>query len=352
MNSFNKILVIRFSSIGDIILTSPLLRILRKKFPDSCIDFVVRSEYSELIRYNPYINNIFEFNVQSGWQGLKELKNKFAYKKYDLLIDLQNNIRSIYIRMLVKGPQKVVVNKNVMKRLALVILKKNFYKEILPVPIRYIRSVAKYGLEYDGAGLDLFINDDDYYRVDKDVSMYGINEANVVIGFCPSARHKTKCWPKEYFVELGVKIAQMYKAKIIIFGSNLDKKVCNEIATSINECTKSNSSIDLSGKYTLLETAAFMRYCNCVITNDTGLMHVASAMKRKVVAIFGSTVKEFGFVPFGTENIIVEKDIACRPCSHIGKEKCPKKHFNCMKEITADSVLIEVEKLINNKQKV
>nr|MBP6673381.1 glycosyltransferase family 9 protein [Bacteroidota bacterium] len=96
---------------------------------------------------------------------------------------------------------------------------------------------------------------------------------------------------------------------------------------------------NFAGEFTLLETAAAMEFCDVVVTNDSGLMHLAAAKQRKVVAVFGSTVQEFGFAPYGTEAVVIEnKTLDCRPCTHIGRKECPKGHFRCMTEITPESV--------------
>ena len=130
--------------------------------------------------------------------------------------------------------------------------------------------------------------------------------------------------------------------KIVIFGGKSDKQLCEEISKEIS------GSVDLCNDDDILKTAENMRICKAIICNDSGLMHAASACGVPVLAIFGSSVKEFGFLPYKSKNLILENNkITCRPCSHIGKSKCPKKHFNCMKELTPGIAYSKLKELLN-----
>ena len=139
-------------------------------------------------------------------------------------------------------------------------------------------------------------------------------------------------WPKEYYIELGKKLIEN-NYNVVLFGGKDDKVICEEISSSLSK------SINLCNDNNILQTAADMKLCKTIICNDSGLMHAACAVKVPVIAIFGSTVKEFGFTPYGSKNLILENNsLSCRPCSHIGKSSCPKHHFKCMKEITPQLV--------------
>lgn len=166
---------------------------------------------------------------------------------------------------------------------------------------------------------------------------------NNLIGFCPGARHYTKRWPKEYFIELGNKLTSA-GFTIALFGGKIDKVLCAEISNKIA------GSINLSNDDDILQIAADMKLCKAVVCNDSGLMHTGSAVGTKVIAIFGSTLKDFGFTPYNCKNLILENNsLTCRPCSHIGKNKCPKEHFNCMKLIFPEFVFEKMISLITDK---
>lgn len=324
LTKFSKILIIRLSSLGDVLLTTPLLRTLKSLYPHLQIDYIVRKEYESTLLFNPHISNLI--TIERDYDALK-LRSKISENKYDLIIDLQNNLRSR--RIIRKNSSEIVrYKKPYLNRILLVKLKINRFKEILSIPVRYANSIKE--LVLDEKGLELFISPKSHST---------LNEGNY-IGFCPGSRHITKMWPKEYFVELGNKLVSM-GYKIVLFGGKDDMDLCKEISNKIQ------NSVNLSNNNDLLELAVNMKMCNAIICNDSGLMHTALAVSVPVAAIFGSTVKEFGFYPYRGENIVLENNsLSCRPCSHIGLNNCPKNHLDCLNKITPDSVLEETIKLI------
>jgi heptosyltransferase-2 len=222
----------------------------------------------------------------------------------------------------------------------LVRLKKNYYRDIVSVADRYIEPVGIYGIENDAQGLEIFIPDEIRCTVSEKMSLLKLHQFERIVGCCPSAKHATKRWPEERFIEAGIRLVRELKTKIILFGGKSDIVLCTTIANGINKKSEGECAIEYSDQFSLLETAAAMQFCDVIVTNDSGLMHIAAAMKKKLVAIFGSTVREFGFFPVGTENIVIErKGLYCRPCSHIGRSNCPEGHFRCMNEIQVDDVI-------------
>jgi len=208
-----------------------------------------------------------------------------------------------------------------LKKFLLVKFKLNLLKEIIPISVRYAESIPNFTL--DEKGLEIFINSHE-----NSVLKSGEN----YIGFCPGSQHKTKMWPEKYYIELG-KLLNNSGKTIVLFGGKDDLNVCKKISDLIP------NSINLSNNNELLKTAEEMKKCEAIICNDSGLMHLALAANVPVIAIFGSTVKEFGFAPYKGKNLILENNLlSCRPCSHIGLEECPKKHFKCMLEITPQQV--------------
>jgi heptosyltransferase-2 len=336
---FHKILIIRLSSIGDIVLATPLVRVLRKKFQDSQIDFIVKKEFSELLRYNPHITNLIELDTSKGFKELLRLKHQILKEKYDLIIDIHNNFRSVFLRTF-SGAKVVKINKRVFKRFLLIKFKINLYKNAIPVAERYIETVTRFSIKNDNQGLDIFVPAE-IINVAK--NKINFSSENFYIAIAPSAKHETKRWPAERFAQLADKLIEKFNAKIILLGGIEDREICARVKSTMH-----GEPINLCGETTLLESAGVLSLCKLLVTNDSGLMHIGSAVKTKVVAIFGSTVKEFGFFPYGTKSIVVEKPISCRPCSHIGRSKCPKGHFNCMLSIQVDDVFKACEKIISS----
>jgi heptosyltransferase-2 len=347
MAAINKTLVIRFSSIGDIILSSPLLRVLRAKFPDGQIDYVTRKEYAELVKSNQNLNCTYEFDATRGFEGLRDLKRKARGEGYDLIIDIHDSLRSKYLRS-IRGPKHVaVVNKRVVERTMLVKLKKNVYKGVVSVADRYIEPLQQFGIVNDGKGPELHIPDEILFGVSSRMAKLQLNRFEKVIGLCPGARHFTKRWPAERFADLGMQCARELDAKLLIFGGGEEMDLCTTLVNHINEHAGPDRATHFCGQLSLLETAASMNFCDLIITNDSGLMHIATAMHRTIVAIFGSTVKEFGFFPYGENAVVLERPgLHCRPCSHIGRSECPEEHFRCMREIGIEEVYAAARRMI------
>jgi len=324
LSKTNKILIIRLSSLGDILLTTPFIRAIKTQFPHIKIDMLIREGYADVIKLNPYIDKklLFKKHDKSNIALIEQLRND----NYQLVIDLQNNLRSNKIVSSLKI-NSVNFDKRSFDKFLLVNFKINKLREAPPIPVRYSNTIQN--LKLDNQGLDLF--------TDKSANLE-LNGKNNLIGFCPGARHFTKRWPKEYYFELGNRLTQDGYT-IVLFGGKIDKEICAELVDKIS------GAINLSNNDELLQTAADMKLCKAVVCNDSGLMHTASATGTKVIALFGSTVKEFGFAPYNCSNLILENNsLTCRPCSHIGRSDCPKKHFDCMKSIKPEFVF---EKLIS-----
>ncbi len=347
MRTINKILIVRFSSVGDIILTSPLLRVLRGAYPHARIDFLVKAEFAELVKFNGHLSAVHELQTND-FAELAAVKRKIRTERYDYFLDLHNSIRSRYLRFFSGARATRVVNKRAVARFMLVKFKKNYYRGVVPVAGRYLETVKSLGLEDDGQGLEVVVPEETVSRVRSALDKFQLDRFRMVIGLVPGARHATKQWPPERFVETGVQLATAEQAKILVFGGKEDADYCGDIAQMINAKCNANAAESFAGKLSLLETAAVMDRCQLVVTNDTGLMHLAAARKRKIVAIFGSTVKEFGFVPFGVPNAVIERpDVPCRPCTSIGLAACPEKHFDCMKKIQTNEVVMAAQQLLH-----
>jgi lipopolysaccharide heptosyltransferase II len=322
-SNLNSILVIRLSSLGDVLLTTPLLRSLRHQYPGINIDYLVKEQYFDALKNNPHLRNIISYDLTG------ERVNKLKLNQYDLILDLQNNSRSKKITSGLNIPVKRFNKRNIDKFL-LVNFKINNLKESEAIPVRYLKTMP--GLVPDDNGPELFLT-----KINEQS-----HDTSGNIGIAPGSRHLTKMWPKEYYIELANLLVKS-GYRIFLLGGKSDRKICKEMASQIE------NTVDVSNDDNLAETAENMKNCNLVICNDSGLMHTAAAMKIPVCVFFGSTVQEFGFTPYKTKNLILEnKLLNCRPCSHIGRESCPLGHFRCMLEITPQMALERILTLLNS----
>jgi lipopolysaccharide heptosyltransferase II len=336
-----KTLILRFSSIGDIVLSSLLIRTLRQRLPASQIDYVVKAEFADLVAHNPHISRVITFPSGGAFGDLRSLRRDINPSSYDLVIDIHDSLRSRYLAW--GAPHVVRINKRKLARFVLVHFRTDVYSLFGGSPsvaLRYLEPLKRWKIVDDGKGLELFVPPAAHDVVAHALGDAGIPAAREIIGVCPSAHHATKMWLADRFAQVAVQLATEYGTAVALFGSKGEQARCEEIATAIRKANPYVIVANLAGRLSLLETAAAMDRCRLVLTNDTGLMHIAAARKRKMVALFGSTVRQFGFFPFGTAAVVAEvSGLDCRPCTHIGRATCPKKHFRCMNDLTSTHVL-------------
>ena len=323
-----KVLIIRLSSLGDILLTTPFLRTLKSKYHGIKLDFILKKQYRDALLNNPNISELYFYEKDKKY--IEKLISDLIKEDYDIVIDLQNNFRSSAItRALNIGTYRF--NKRILDKFLLVKFKINNLKHAPPVPVRYASTLPDFDLDEEGLEL-----------LSPNHPAGLIGGKNKLIGFAPGSRHYTKMWPKEYFQRLGNFLVES-GYNVVLFGGKDDIPVCSVISGQIP------GSINLCGEDDLLQTAVDMKQCRVVVCNDSGMMHTACAMKIPVLAIWGSSVKEFGFTPYKNNNLILENNsLTCRPCSHIGRERCPKGHFKCMLETGPEKTYEALMKFLEN----
>ncbi len=329
LSSVKKLAVIRLSSLGDVLLTTPLIRSIKKSYPQIKIEFVTKEQYKDLLIHNPYLSKIYPYKTDDYNYKILFL-NELRKQNYDMVIDLQKNLRSREIVGTLKV-ETATFNKRSLEKFLLVKFKINKLKNAPQIPVRYAEDIDDFNL--DDEGLDLFLP--------AEISS-SLSRSDNYIGIAPGSRHFTKMWPTEYFIEFG-KILIKEGYKVVLLGGTEDKEICTEISDAVE------GSINLCNEDKLFQTAADMKKCSVLICNDSGLMHVGCALKVPVLVIFGSTVKEFGFTPYKNKNLVIENNsLSCRPCSHVGRSSCPKRHFKCMTEIKPAAVFDKLKILLNS----
>lgn len=324
--NLNKILIIRLSSLGDVILVSYLARLLKNQYPKAEISIL--TGFPDVLEFNPNFKNIYVYEKSKQNQFLKLFKkeegNKLKINDFDLVIDLQNNNRSKKI-LSDYGGKLLKYNKNRLEKLRIVYTKYK-PKSVVPIPQRYAETAKDLNLIDDGKGLEFYLEK----RVTKNEKL---------ISIAVGAKHFTKRYPFEKYLEVSKQLINL-GYKITFLGSKEDLE--NIDSLRIEELNISN----LIGKLTILETANKIAESVLLITNDSALMHIAAGLQVPVVSIFGSTTQDLGFAPFRVAHKVLEVDLSCRPCSHIGKNKCPKKHFNCMNLISPKMIVDSAKSLI------
>lgn len=317
-----KFLVIRFSSIGDIVLCSPVVRVLRAHYPMAQIDFFTKPQFIELLQTNPYLNQVHPLPKR-----LYDTVQWVRAQGYTAVIDLHNNLRTNILRAAVQRFSTVLDKQNINKY-KLVSLKQNI--EIPHIVSRYLDTLRALGITEpdDGKGLDFFIPNAASQTAQNLLTNWGIPPPYIAVVL--GATYPTKQWIPEYYIDLLNKL----KLPAILLGGKHETFIVNQIIPYLRV-----PYLNAVGETSLLVSAALMERSALVLTPDTGMMHIAAALNKKIVVLWGNTVPGLGFAPYRCIALNAEVELACRPCHKLGKAACPKQHFDCMRKLYPDYVL-------------
>ncbi len=317
-----KFLVIRLSSIGDIVLTSPVVRCLKQQVENAEVHFVTKQKHASIVFTNPYVDKVHIFR-----ENISELISELEKEQFDYIIDLHLNFRSNRIKNRLNIPAFSFEKLNVQKFLY-VQLKINRLPDKHIVD-RYLETLSVFDVKNDGQGLDYFIPENGSYPLNQLPRIF----QNGFIAFVIAGTYFTKRLPVEKISE----ICRRIDFPVILIGGK------NEYETGEKVMSGSGANVlNLAGKLSLNQSAWLVKNSNIVLTNDTGLMHIAAAFKKKILSFWGNTVPEFGMIPYmphPASKIMEVKNLKCRPCSKLGYQKCPKNHFRCMYELNVDEVV-------------
>lgn len=312
--ALNKILIVRFSSIGDIVLTSPVVRCLKQQL-DVEIHYLTKSHFAELVMSNPHISKVW--TIQS---NISECSDELKNEQFDAIIDLHNNLRSRLLSLLLVKPRYSFDKLNLKKWLAV-----QFKWNLLPkkhLVDRYFESLIRLGISNDGMGLEYFL------PLNTNQQLEGLDLPKAYIVAVLGATYNTKQIP----LELWDKIIPECKKTVVLVGGKKESAIGNQLLKNFPR-----QVINYAGSINLSLSAAVIKKADLVITPDTGMMHIAAAFKKPMHVFWGNTIPDFGMFPyFGKDEVYVVnhevKNLKCRPCSKLGFESCPQSHFNCMKK--------------------
>jgi len=336
-----KILIIRFSSIGDIVLTTPVIRCLKKQLPEAEIHYLTKANFKAVLVANPYIDKLHYLQ-----DDLQAVIPSLQAENFDYVIDLHHNLRTMRVKKAL-GKEAYSFNKLNIQKFILTTIKLNVLPDVHIVD-RYLETVQTLGVKNDGRGLDYFIPDTDKVKESDIPAAHLAGYIGVVIG----AALNTKKLPVHKLKEL----CSAIEHPIILLGGKEDREIGEQIA-SVDPHKIYNSC----GKFNINESADLVRRAKLIITHDTGLMHIASALNKQIISIWGNTVPQFGMYPYySTASSQLPKDklpydimevrpLYCRPCSKIGFNKCPLGHFKCMEKINIADIVNNVERRLGKQ---
>jgi len=319
-----KILIIRFSSIGDIVLTTPVIRCLKQQVKDVQVHYITKKQFGSILESNPYIDKLYTIE-----KNISEVSTELKKENYDFVVDLHHNLRSAQLKSIL-GKQSKSFHKLNIEKWLMVNLKINTLPNSHIVD-RYFETAKQLGVINDGGGLDYFIPKKD----EVDIKTLPAEFHNGYIGFVIGAKFATKQLPKEKIISICKKLNQ----PVVLLGGKDDSKKGEAIKTKLGE-----NIFNACGKFNLNQSASLVKQARTIITHDTGLMHLAAAFKKEIISIWGNTIPEFGMYPYyGRSEIRNQKaevqNLACRPCSKLGYTECPKGHFKCMMDINEEAIV-------------
>ena len=333
-----KYLIIRFSSIGDIVLTTPVARALKEQ-AGAEVHYLTKASFQSVLKANPHVDRIHTIRKE-----VKEVLPQLRAERFDGIIDLHNNLRSRQVRLGLFSVPARGFNKLNLEKWLMVRLKINRLPKVHIVD-RYLKAVAHLGVINDGKGLDYFIPPADELDAGVFIRSRGLDlvsnpdkmppEASYT-AFVIGAAHATKRLPADKIIDFCRRI----EGPVLLLGGPEDAETGKTIAAQAGEHV-----INACGRCNLNQSASLVRQAGLVITHDTGLMHIAAAFRKKIISVWGNTIPEFGMYPYypaGMDlNTTLEvKGLPCRPCSKIGFGECPKGHFRCMRGIEWEDPVI------------
>ena len=329
-----RVLILRFSSIGDIVWTTPVIRAIKKQIPGVTLHYCTKKQYKSMLEANPYIDHL---HLLEGSMGdlIKELKQY----QFDFIVDLHRNIRTSMIKWSLRAPSKAY-NKLRIKRF----LYTTFQIDLMPnchVVDRYFEAASPLGIQNDDNGLDYFIPEKD----EVEIEWLPETHRNGYIAYVIGATGWTKILPYEKMVELCDRINK----PIVLIGGKEDEEMgdrlerffnadadTDEIREGLEKLGKKTVIFNACGKFNLSQSASLVKQAKLVFGHDTGLTHLAAAFNKTIFSIWGGTVPN-NFYPYGTKFFLIENTrLSCRPCSKSGRAKCPRGHFKCMKDLVFD----------------
>lgn len=326
-----KILLIRFSSIGDIVLTTPVIRCLKRQIPDVELHVLTKCSNQNLLTSNPYINKVY------GLKGdLKDLLPELKAEQYDFIVDLHRNLRSRRVKYALRKPSasfpKLDLQKFLYTKLKLGKLPDTHIVD------RYFKAVGKLGVKNDGQGLDFFFDENGTVLPSEMPEKY----VAVVIG----GQHSTKILPAEKVIE----VCRVLNFPVVLVGGKEDAARGELICKTLE-----NNVLNTCGRFSIAQSALVLKRAEAILTNDTGMMHIAAALRKPIVSVWGNTVPEFGMYPYlptcpQRSRIVENKTLKCRPCHKLGYKQCPKGHFACMNTLDANEIAGEIKELMNNEK--
>ena len=320
---------------GDILLTTPLVRAIRSRHPDAWITYVTKAAFTPLLDTNPRINEVIGYQQKS---PLADLARQLRASKFTHRLDLHRSLRSRMLALLVPGQWRTYPKHRV-ARTALIQTKRNIYRDHRHVVERYFDAARDLDVHQDDGPLEFFIRRGAVDNAKRFLHDQQLGSERALVAVIPGAAHPTKQWPVRHWQHL-VTMLTLNNMDVVVLGGPAERNLGDEIAAAGAE-----RATNAAGRFDVAGSAALLKHARCAVAGDTGPMHLATAIGTPIVALYGPTVAPFGFFPYRARATVLERDLDCRPCSAFGGPVCPLKHHHCLTLITPDEVFDAVRRL-------
>ncbi len=328
-----KVLIIQTAFIGDVVLSTPLYEAAKKRLGADHIGVLVKPETANLLHNNPNVDEIVTYDKKGKQRGIIEfirLALKLRNSSYNIALIPHQSFRSALLAYIAKIPNRVGYNRNI---------NKNFFTTSVPYQAnhevkRNLSLLNSWKVDTNRLKPTLYPAQEDKFVTKSLVKKFGMAPTEQICGVSPGSVWATKQWLPDRFAEFIKRLFEELGYRSVIFGSIEDRMLCEDIARKSGV-----KPLNVAGNLSLLQSAALAARCTAFLSNDSGMGHVAAAVGTPVVSLFGPTVPDFGFTPYGTSHKVIEVELNCRPCSPHGGNKCPLKTHDCMQKITVKQVL-------------
>ena len=323
-----NILLVRFSSIGDLLLTTPLLRALRMRHPDARLSFVVREDMADTLRNNPRIDELITWERGS---SLTELAERLRGERWTHRLDLHRSLRSSLLRRMVGGRWSTYPKHRVRRKL-LILSHGKRGGHLGHVAERYFVAARELDVTPDGGPPEFFVSNAAAAEATAFLAERGLGRDRALVALAPGAAHFTKRWPPHHWIALTQRLSA--ERDIVIVGGAAEKELGAQMMLAGGDRV-----LSAAGRYSLDGTAALIARAQSLVAGDTGVLHLGTAVGTRVIGLYGPTIEAFGFFPYRAPAVILQHDLDCRPCSSQGGPVCPLGHHHCLVNLMPDEVL-------------
>jgi heptosyltransferase-2 len=343
-----RFLLIRFTSLGDVVKCTALPRLIKARYPAGHVTFVTAEAYRDLIRDNPHVDRAIGFDRRGGLRGLLHLAGSLGAERWDLLVDVHKSLRSRVLRARIRAP-RTAYGKRTLQRFLLINFRWNTYRRdesgrVAGKEDDFLAGLRPYGVRDDGRGTELNLaplaGDPALARrfaTELETLARWQAEGRPVLGIAPVAAWELKRWPVGHWRTLLEGFVRSTGGGVVVFGGAGDADA-QALARDLGD-----AALSLVGRTTLLESAFFAARTSLVVSNDTGMTHLSEAAGRDAVALFGPTTRELGYFPVRPGSRVIERSLGCRPCTRTGEGRCnhPLRKA-CLELVAPEEVLAAV----------